>query len=129
MQISPRDVLLTILNQAAAASAPPKNIGFKDIATEVRGEISSQPITLRLDTSAWPHPDWGISGGRLLVASPPAIVGRWLANRKLHRPGVWAPEQIVEGSQFFEELSQRGVKTTLSRTETLVAGAATGMPK
>ena len=52
-----------------------------------------------------------------MVASPPAIVARWLADGRLDRPGVWAPEQVVDGDLFFAELAQRGMGTTLEKRE------------
>jgi saccharopine dehydrogenase-like NADP-dependent oxidoreductase len=119
VKVAPRDVLITLLNEAPAARTPPENLGFKDIATIVKGTQGSMDVSLRLDTWAWPHERWGISGGKLMVASPPAIVGRWLADRKLDKPGVWGPEQVVDGDDFFAELAERGIGTSLQRTERL----------
>jgi saccharopine dehydrogenase-like NADP-dependent oxidoreductase len=76
-------------------------------------------VLLRAETVGGPRPEWGISGGTLLVAAPPAIVARWLASGRLRRPGVWPPEQAVEPQPFFDELTRRGFTTRLSRTETV----------
>ncbi|MGB3716808.1 MAG: SDR family NAD(P)-dependent oxidoreductase [Candidatus Promineifilaceae bacterium] len=119
VEVSPRDVLITLLNQAPAAHVPPVNKGYKDIATIVEGTQDGKPVTLRMDTWAWPHERWGMSGGKLMVASPPAIVARWLADGRLHQPGVWAPEQVVDGDMFFTELVDRGIGTSLDRQERL----------
>jgi saccharopine dehydrogenase-like NADP-dependent oxidoreductase len=119
IEVSPRDVLITLLNQAPAAKEPPQSKGYKDIATVVTGTQNGKRVTLRMDTWAWPHEGWGISGGKLMVASPPAIVARWLANGRLRRPGVWAPEQVVEGDLFFAELAKRGVGTSIESRERL----------
>ncbi len=54
-----------------------------------------------------------------MVASPPAVVARWLADGSLSKPGVWAPEQAVDGKRFFADMAQRGVGTSLDRKETL----------
>lgn len=116
-EVSPRDVLITLLNQAPAAKEPPKSQGYKDIATVVTGIQNGRPVTLRMDTWAWPHEGWGMSGSKLMVASPPAIVARWLANGRLRRPGVWAPEQVIDGDPFFAELADRGVGTSIERRE------------
>jgi saccharopine dehydrogenase-like NADP-dependent oxidoreductase len=80
VEVKPRDVLITLLNQAPAAHVPPVNKGYKDIATIAEGTQDGKPVTLRMDTWAWPHEGWGMSGGKLMVASPPAIVAR-LPNR------------------------------------------------
>ena len=121
VEVAPRDVLIALLNRSEAAQVPPKNKGYKDIATVVSGTKAGRPLTLRLDTWAWPHERWGISGGKLMVASPPAVVARWLADGRLQQPGVWAPEQVVDGDAFFADLAQRGVGTRLTREEA-VAG-------
>jgi saccharopine dehydrogenase-like NADP-dependent oxidoreductase len=85
----------------------------------VTGEVNGRKATLRADTWAWPHPEWNISGSKLMVASPPAIVARWLADGSLSKPGVWAPEQAVDGDRFFAALSERGAGTSLSRQQVL----------
>jgi saccharopine dehydrogenase-like NADP-dependent oxidoreductase len=111
--------LTTLLKQAPAAHEPPVSKGYKDIATVVEGTQDGKPVTLRMDTWAWPHERWGMSGGKLMVASPPAIVARWLADGRLDRPGVWAPEQVVDGDMFFADLTERGIGTALDRQERL----------
>lgn len=121
VRVSPRAVLVAVLKESPAAQIPPRNLGFKDIATEAQGEIAGKSVKLRLDTSAWPHERWGISGGKLLVASPPAIVARWLADRSLNQPRVWAPEQSVDPERFFSELEARGVEHSVTRTSPLMA--------
>lgn len=118
-KVAPRDVLIALLNQAPAAHEAPVNLGYKDIATVVEGTKDGIPVTLRMDTWAWPHDRWGISGGKLMVASPPAVVARWLADGRLRRPGVWAPEQVVDGQMFFADLAERGIGTSLEQRERL----------
>lgn len=117
VQVAPREVLKALLRQAPAAQRPPESLGFKDIATEVRGTADGRPVTLRMDTWAWPHEAWGLSGGKLMVASPAAVVARWLADRSLERPGVWPPEQVVDGARFFAALRERGIESSITRTE------------
>jgi lysine 6-dehydrogenase len=119
VNVTPRDVLITLLNKAPAAKIPPVNLGYKDIATVVTGTQGKSRVALRMDTWAWPHEGWGISGSKLMVATPPAIVARWLADGRLQKPGVWAPEQIVDGDKFFAALSHRGIGSSLERQEVL----------
>ena len=116
-RVAPRDMLIALLREAPAARTPPVSKGFKDIATVVQGSREGRATTLRMDTWAWPHARWNLSGSKLMVASPPAIVARWLANRRLHKPGVWPPEVAVEGEPFFAALAERGAGTSLSRSE------------
>ena len=71
----------------------------------------------RVETTCWPHKEWGISGGTLLVASPPAIVARWLAQGTLKAKGVLPPEKAVDAALFFKALEERGARTTTSVAE------------
>jgi len=123
VRVRPRDVLLALLRQAPQSKEKAKSKGFKDVATVADGEREGKRVTLRADTSGGPHPAWGVSGGTLLVAVAPAIVARWIASKRLTRPGVWPPEQVVEPEPFFAELAGRGFTTTLTRTETVAAPA------
>jgi len=117
VEVAPRDVLIALLNRARVAKTPPKNKGYKDIATVVKGTKNGREVTLRTDTWAWPHEAWGISGSKMMVSAPPAVVARWLADKSLSKPGVWAPEQVVEGEPFFAALAERGIGTKLQRQE------------
>jgi saccharopine dehydrogenase-like NADP-dependent oxidoreductase len=119
VMVAPRDVLITLLQQSAAAHQKPVNVGYKDIATVVEGTLNGKAAAMRLDTWAWPHERWGMSGSKLMVASPPAVVARWLADRSLRKPGVWPPEQSVDGDRFFADLARRGVGTSLQQTTRL----------
>lgn len=115
--VRPRDVLLELLRRMPQAKEKPKSKGFKDVATVVEGVADNHRVVLRADTSGGPNAAFGVSGGTLLVAIPPAVVARWLASRTLERPGVWPPEQVVEPLPFFAELAKRGFTTSLTRTE------------
>jgi saccharopine dehydrogenase-like NADP-dependent oxidoreductase len=119
--VRPRDVLLAQLRKMPQTKEKPKSKGFKDVATVVEGSLDGDRVTLRADTSGGPYPEWGVSGGTLLVAAPPAIVARWLGSNRLARPGVSPPEQAIEPEPFFAELARRGFTTTLTRTETVAA--------
>jgi saccharopine dehydrogenase-like NADP-dependent oxidoreductase len=117
--VVPRDVLIALLRESPAAAKPYIHTGYKDIATVVKGRQDGREVVLRMDTGAWPNSQRGISGGKLMVASPPGVVARWLASGSLHRPGVWPPEQVVDGEALFRELSRRGVGTHMTRTSPL----------
>ncbi len=118
VRVRPRDVLMQAL-AGSPASEKRGSLGFKDIATEARGTKDGDETTLRVDTTAWPKQEWNVSGGTFLVASPPAIVARWLAGGRLSRRGVFPPEVAVEPEPFFAELSRRGARTELTRAEEL----------
>ncbi|MBI3360102.1 MAG: saccharopine dehydrogenase NADP-binding domain-containing protein [Chloroflexi bacterium] len=124
VRVKPRDVLMKALAHAPA-SEKHGSLGFKDIATEARGTKDGREVTLRIDTTAWPKKEWNISGGTFLVASPPVIVARWLADGRVERQGVLAPEVAVEPEAFFAELGRRGARTEVTKTG-LVSGEAAG---
>lgn len=116
VEVKPREVLLEVLSRSKAIERG-ENPGFKDIATVVEGSKAGQPLTVRVDTTAWPHPDYGVSGGTLVVGVPPAVVARWLAAGEVSVKGVYPPETSVEPNRFFAELAQRGIKTEITVTE------------
>jgi saccharopine dehydrogenase (NAD+, L-lysine-forming) len=115
-RVRPRDVLLEVLKRAPQTERT-KSLGFKHIVTEVAGTRAGRPVTGRAETTAWPHKAWGISGGTLLVASPPAIVARWLAEGRVKSAGVLPPERAVDAAPFFKDLEARGARTTVAIAE------------
>ena len=113
----PRKLLVDLLEELQPE--PPKHAGFKDIATVAEGTRGGAPITLRLDSTAWPSKELGVAGGTMVVASPAAIIGRWLASGQLSVPGVHPPETSIPPQPFYDALAVRGVTTTLEETTTL----------
>src|SRR5213594_627294 len=114
--VRPRDVLVEVLKRAPQTERK-GGLGVKDIVTEVRGTRAGKPVAGKVETTAWPHRTWGISGGTLLVASPPAIVARWLARGQVRQAGVLPPEQAVDAAAFFRDLEARGARTTVAVAE------------
>ena len=115
-QVKPRDVLIEVLKRAPQVERK-GSVGFKDIVTEVRGVRGGKPVAGRVETIAWPHKDWNLSGGTLMVASPPAIVARWLAQGSVKATGVLPPERAVDAARFFKDLADRGARTTVDVAE------------
>jgi saccharopine dehydrogenase (NAD+, L-lysine-forming) len=115
-KVKPRDILLEVLKRAPQTERK-GSLGFKDIVTEVRGTRGGKPVTGKAETTCWPHKAWGLSGGTLLVASPPAIVARWLARGQVRQSGVLPPEQAVDAAAFFRDLEARGARTTIAVAE------------
>ncbi len=115
--VRPRDVLTEVLLRSDATRRG-ENPGFKDIATVVSGtDHAGKPLTVRVDSTAWPHADYGVSGGTLVVGVPPAVVARWLAAGEVEQKGVHPPETGVEPQRFFKELAQRRITTEITVTE------------
>lgn len=115
-RVKPRDVLVEVLKRAPQTERK-GSLGFKDIVTEVRGTRGGKPVVGKVETTCWPHKEWGVSGGTVLVASPPAIVARWLARGQVKQAGVLAPEQAVAAAAFFRDLEARGARTTIAVAE------------
>lgn len=118
--VVPRRLTIDLLEELQPD--PPDHAGFKDIATVAVGTKGGKRMKLRLDTTSWPVPELKVSGGTAVVASPAAVLGRWLASGELSKPGVYPPETSVEPQPFYDELARRGMETTLT-TEEVVAGA------
>src|SRR2546422_2506873 len=115
-RVRPRDVLVEVLKRAPQIERK-GSLGFKDIVTEVRGTRAGKPVAGKGEATAWPHKAWGISGGTLLVATPPAIVARWIARGQMKLAGALPPEQAVDAAAFFRDLEARGARTTVAVAE------------
>ncbi|MCK6624726.1 MAG: saccharopine dehydrogenase NADP-binding domain-containing protein [Anaerolineae bacterium] len=118
-EVRPRDVLSEVLLRSEATQRG-ENPGFKDIATVVEGSKNGRPLTIRVDTTAWPHPDFGVSGGTLVVGVPPAVVARWLAAGEVAAKGVCPPETSIDPGRFFKALAERRIHTEITVTEQIV---------
>jgi saccharopine dehydrogenase-like NADP-dependent oxidoreductase len=116
VQVRPRDVLSEVLLHSEATQRG-ENPGFKDIATVVEGTKNGRPLTIRVDTTAWPHEAYGVSGGTLVVGVPPAVVARWLAAGEVRAKGVCPPETSVDPLRFFKALAERRIHTDVTVTE------------
>ncbi|MCI0397021.1 MAG: saccharopine dehydrogenase NADP-binding domain-containing protein, partial [Chloroflexi bacterium] len=115
-EVRPRDVLSEVLFRSDATQRG-ENPGFKDIATVVEGTKEGKPLTIRVDTTAWPHEAYGISGGTLVVGVPPAVVARWLVAGEVTAKGVLPPEASVDPIRFFKTLAERRIHTEVTVTE------------
>jgi saccharopine dehydrogenase-like NADP-dependent oxidoreductase len=121
VSIRPRDLLVKLLGRLQAGEAEPANEGYKAVVTEIKGKIGARPVVLRAETVGGPIGDQTAGAGKRLIAGPAAIVGRALAEGRLRRQGVWAPEQAIDPEPFFAELAERGFTTRLSKQETVAA--------
>jgi saccharopine dehydrogenase-like NADP-dependent oxidoreductase len=115
-EVRPRDVLSEVLLRSDATHRG-KNAGFKDIATIVEGTKGGKPLTIRVDTTAWPHEAYGVSGGTLVVGVPPAVVARWLVAGEIAATGVHPPETSIDPARFFKILAERRIHTEVTVTE------------
>lgn len=116
--VNPRAVLLRLLKDRARTGRAAARPLFRCVVTEARGAARGRPLTLRADTAGWSDDTPGSISPRLVSAAP-AIVARWMADGRLRKPGVWAPETAVDPEPFFQEMAARGFQTSLARTEAL----------
>jgi len=119
--IRPRDLLVKLLGRLPAEVSNTQTEGCKAVVTEIKGRIGARPVELRAETVGGPIASQTDGAGKRLIASPAAIVARALAEGRLSRPGVWAPEQAIEPESFFAELAERGFTTRISTKETVAA--------
>jgi hypothetical protein len=63
----------------------PLSNGCKDIAIILEGTQEGEAVAARMDSWAWPHERWGMGGGKLIVATPPAIRARRLAGGRFRQ--------------------------------------------
>jgi saccharopine dehydrogenase-like NADP-dependent oxidoreductase len=117
--VVPRRLLVDLLEELQPD--PPQHAGFKDIATVAEGTRDGVPVRMRLDTTAWPSKELKVYGGTVVVGSPAAITGKWLASKEIDKPGVHPPEIAIPPQPFYAELAKRGVATTLTE-EVQLAG-------
>jgi saccharopine dehydrogenase-like NADP-dependent oxidoreductase len=115
VRVRPRDVLMAVLGRSKATERKGSK-GFKDIATVATGTKDGVAVEMRVDTIAWPHPRWKISGGTVLVGVPPSICAQWIGEGRIAKVGVLPPEQAVDPVPFFRELEKRGGETTVTLT-------------
>ncbi len=117
--VIPRRLLVDLLEELQPD--PPQHAGFKDIATVAEGTRDGAPVRMRLDTTAWPSKELKVYGGTVVVGSPAAITGKWLASKEVDKPGVHPPEVAIPPQPFYAELAKRGVATSLTE-EVQLAG-------
>lgn len=117
--VRPRDVLVALQHRRAdgrSEGKPAEPQGYKNVAAVVAGARDEEPVTVRVDALATPHAAWAASGSNVMVTSPAAIGAVWLAEGRIDQPGVHAPETVVPPRDFFDELAERGVRATITRT-------------
>ncbi|PYR99190.1 MAG: hypothetical protein DMG12_21025 [Acidobacteria bacterium] len=73
----------------------------------VRVIVCSVGRKITLDCHARSKPKWRASASDVDTACPASIVAQMLAGGLIHKPGVWAPEDVVPTQSFFDECRRR----------------------
>ena len=105
--VRPRALLAALLREMPSCEVVPDDIEV--LMSIVRGVAGGLPMEWRVRAVVPSAPDIGAAAGDLDTGIPPTIIARALARGEIDRPGVWAPEQIVDTRAFFGELAQWGV--------------------
>jgi len=110
--MSPRQVLLALLDRFGPAVPRGKPARYEVLRTVVHGRRGRQAVTVTADCHAGPRAGWGI-GPDIDTGAPPSIAVQLMLSGEIPaRPGVWAPEQIVPVEPFVRELERRGMRVT-----------------
>lgn len=66
--------------------------------------------TIVMDCHARSDPEWHASAGDIDTACPASIAAQMVAGGVIHKPGVWAPEDIIPSDLLFAECAKRGMR-------------------
>jgi len=80
--------------------------GLSYLRANVIGKRGDCPIEYNIDCLSKPHSRWGVF---CETSSPPVIVAQMQIKGTISSPGVWAPEQVIDPTPFFTELSKREI--------------------
>jgi lysine 6-dehydrogenase len=105
--VQPRALLAALLRQMPSCEVVPDDTEV--LMSVVRGVAGGRPVEWRTRAVVRSAPDMGAAAGDIDTGVPPTIVARALARGEIDRPGVWAPEQIVDTRAFFTELAEWGI--------------------
>lgn len=107
-ELKPRDFLFSLLLDTPAAKETP--VWAYGLNIQVFGEYKEMPAKVTLKNSHPPMEKWG---GRSAygknVGIPLSIGVQMLANGEIDSLGVMPPEAAINPTDFFEELSKRGI--------------------
>ena len=78
------------------------------IRVEAWGKRRGKRAKVIVDMVATFHRRWKRSAGTAGTGIPPSIIAQWIASGKLDKPGVWAPEDIIDPIPFFKALATQG---------------------
>ncbi len=105
--ISPRDFLVAHFSSKPQHYEPYRHIAIRVIVQGRKDGSSEERI---YETLAGPKNEWGLKNGTaFLTGIVASIIVQMLANRKITKKGVLAPEECVEAGALLADLKSRGV--------------------
>lgn len=108
--VSPRQMLLRMMEGAAAPSAEPRDCDV--LRVTVRGQKDGKAMSATAEAVILPHKEWGFGAGALDTGVPLSIAAQMLARREIDSPGAVCPEKVVPHQAFFAELLRRNIRVT-----------------
>lgn len=106
-EISPYNFLVEVDKRIQRPERDPRDIEI--LRAELWGTYKGKKRFVRVQSIAHYVERWGKSAGTVETGVPASIIAQWIAKDKISRLGVWAPEEIIEPLQFFEELKKRRI--------------------
>jgi len=83
---------------------------------QVIGEKSGRKVEYVLDCISGVHSRWGV---HCATQVPPSVAAQMQAKGMIRKPGVWAPEQLIDPVYFFKELAKREMHVQVTVKEYL----------
>jgi saccharopine dehydrogenase-like NADP-dependent oxidoreductase len=85
----------------------------------VKGVSEGRHVEWRVRAVVPASASLGAAAGEIDTGIPPTVVARALGRGEIDKPGVWAPEQVVDVHAFFAELRGWGIVAEATRREIL----------
>jgi saccharopine dehydrogenase-like NADP-dependent oxidoreductase len=114
-RVAPRDVLQTLVGRLPQPEAAPDD--HEVLRVVVEGEEGGRRVTYTLDAFADADPARGLSAVAIDTGVPPSVVAQMIAAGGIRERGVHPPETCVEPAPFFEAITRRGMRVSVSRAE------------
>ncbi|MEM1540138.1 MAG: saccharopine dehydrogenase C-terminal domain-containing protein [Candidatus Bathyarchaeia archaeon] len=108
LKVKPIDFMFNFLLQSSEAKKNP--VWAYGLVVEVNGEKNGKPAKVTLKNSHPPMDKWGgKSAYSKNVGIPLSIGAQMIAKGKVDSKGVLPPEACMDPTEFFKELSKRGI--------------------
>jgi lysine 6-dehydrogenase len=108
---------IELVNRVALSQPPVHVVGRLRQAEVVRvvlkGLMGRRKVTRILDLTTRGLPEWGL-GLDVDTGCPPSIVAQMICSQQIVAPGVHAPESAIPWKPFFQELSRRKMRVSVT---------------
>ncbi|MBW2058499.1 MAG: saccharopine dehydrogenase NADP-binding domain-containing protein [Deltaproteobacteria bacterium] len=108
ISLSPREFLDAFLERIEPVSGYVEE--HKALQVEARGTRNGLGTTLCLETVVGSNRELDLTSSAYWAGVPASVVCQMIARGEIDRPGVFAPESIVEAGRLLEELRIKGIE-------------------